>query len=215
MYGLSTSTLRCGWGVCSASFDETGQVKISAELHGPFAGWHQEVNRAEMYAFLMYLTHAVPYDNKYTFYSDSAFLVDGWLKPKTQLVSGWSLHADIWRKIFAVAEDLGIEHIELFKVAAHRSIRSATDMFDSLKILSNGKADELAKEGAARHPKNMNLYNNIAKLKLLVVMNAKYIVRCLMQHREQFEQETLARVPTQTRAAPDAGAVFSHKHLFF
>ena len=122
LYGLSTVTLRCGWAVCSAQFNSIGQVEITAELHGPFAGWHQEVNRAEMYAFLMYLTHAVPYDNKYTFYSDSSYLVDGWLKPKSQLCSGWALHADIWRRIFAVAEDLGLEHVELFKVAAHRSI---------------------------------------------------------------------------------------------
>ena len=34
-------------------------------------------------AFYMYLCNAQPYEGKYTFYSDSAYLVDGWLKPKS------------------------------------------------------------------------------------------------------------------------------------
>ena len=116
-----------------------------------------------MYAFYMYLCYAHPYEGKYTFYSDSAYLVDGFLEPRYLVCSGRAVHADLWQLIHGKVDDLGSEVVELSKVAAHRSIRSAEHMYDSLKILGNARADELAKRGAGVHPKNELLYNSIAQ----------------------------------------------------
>jgi len=215
LFGLSTKTLRCGWSVVSSRFNSSGQIEHTAELYGAFGGMHQEVNRAEIYASLMYLTHAVPYEGKYTYYSDSSYLVDGWwLKPKSLVCSGWALHSDLWRKIYKVAEELGLESVEVFKVAAHRSIRTAVDMYDSLKILSNGRADELAKKGAGLHPCNQLLYDSITQLKYLAVVNAKCITRCMLKHIELLEQETLERVPIESKAKPDVGSFAADTHFF-
>ena len=87
-------------------------------------------------------------------------------------------------------------------------------MYDSLKILSNGRADVLAKQGAGLHPKNMLLYNNITQLKYLAVVNAKYITKCMLKHIELFDQELLDRVPVEGKAKPDVGSLPPDTHLF-
>lgn len=153
LQGASVHSLKTGWGVTSFRFDQQGRIITSAGAWGPLGGYLQEVNRAEMYAFYFYSAHAHSYDNYYTLYSASGFLVDVWLKSKSLLCSGWAIHADFWRLTFS---------IQLFKPKAHRSIKSSVDMLDRLKDLGNAKADELAKRGAALQPtKNLTLYDSV------------------------------------------------------
>jgi len=87
-------------------------------------------------------------------------------------------------------------------------------MYDSLQIIANDKADQLAKRGAGLQPQNDLLYQNIRQLNLLAVQNARYIVRCLLHHLEMLPSEELERAPIESRAAPDAGSAQISKHVF-
>ena len=172
-----------------------GQITITAELSGTLTGPLQEVNRAELYGLYMYLKFASPYDTRYIYYSDSSFVVLGWRKCRHAMCSGWAVYADIWRAIYELVDDRGVDNIDVFKVKAHKSIRKSSDMYDSLKILSNANADGLAKAGSSRHPVNEKLYSQIKELKGLVVASAKYIARCLCSHFDKFPQEILGKLP--------------------
>ena len=114
---------------------------------------------------------------------------------------------------FAKAEDLGIDFVHVFKVKAHRSIKSSENMYDSLKILGNARADVLAKLAARRHPWDGDLYQRICDQKLLIVQNAKYIARVSVAHVDKFPRiEDLKLLPRSS--GPSAQVSDAAQHSF-
>ena len=64
-------------------------------------------------------------------------------------------------------------------------------------------------------PKSLVLYEGIQQqLQVLVVQNAKFIVRSLLHHIELYLLEQLERMPPQGRAPFGGGELSSGKHLF-
>jgi len=211
--GASKATLRCGWSVVSSQFLE-GAIVITAELSGLCVGPLQEVNFAELFALYQYFCYALPYDGEYTYYSDSSFVVNGWRKGQQVCCSSWSIYCNLWQQVFDKAQDLGIESVHVFKVKAHRSIKTSLNMFDSLKILANQRADVLCKEAAAKHFANKNWYDRLKCQKQLIVENAKFLARVLCAHIDNFPKEDLERIPLGPRVVPDSSASQSGKHSF-
>ena len=60
--------------------------------------------------------------------------------------------ADVWRRVFDTADEIGVDSIVVPKVAAHRAIATAVTMNDVLEIHANWLADEHAKDAADWHP---------------------------------------------------------------
>ena len=54
LQGASVHSLKTGRGVTSSRFDEQGRIVITAEAWRPLGGYLQEVNRAEVYAFISF-----------------------------------------------------------------------------------------------------------------------------------------------------------------
>ena len=50
---------------------------MQSEAFAPLAARHQNVHTAELFALLFYLRHATPVNGYYVFYSDCAYVVDG------------------------------------------------------------------------------------------------------------------------------------------
>jgi len=213
IHGASRDTLRCGWAVVSSQF-LGGQIVITAEVSGLCVGPLQEVNYAELFALYQYLSNAFSYDNEYTYYSDSSFVVNGWRKGQQACCSSWAIYCNLWQQNFDKALDLGIQSIRVFKVKAHRSIKTSLNMYDSLKILANCRADVLCKEAAAKHFANKLWYDKLKSQKQLVVENAKFLARVFCEHVDKFPREDFERIPPGPRAVPDASASQSGKHSF-
>jgi len=213
IHGASKDTLRCGWAVVSSQFLE-GAITITAELSGLCVGPLQEVNFAELDALYQYLCYATPYDNEYIYYSDSSFVVNGWRKGQQVSCSSWAIYCNLWQQVFSKAQDLGIETIRVYKVKAHRSIKTSLNMYDSLKILANRRADVLCKEAAAKHFANKVWYDKLKCQKQLIVENAKFLARVLCAHIDKFPREDLERIPPGPRVVPDASLDKVGKHDF-
>ena len=125
--------------------------------------------------------------------------------------SGWAIYADLWRAIYEKADDIGIDLVQVGKVKAHRSIRRAEGMWDAMNILSNGRAEKLAKESVDKHPHNEQIYKRAAEQKLLVVENARYMARLCAAHFQVYPNEKLDPVPNQV-PPPGVGHVLKIKH---
>ena len=181
---IDVSIRRCGWSVVAADLGADDIINRGAWAWGPLPMTIQTTPAAEVYAFYMYLLHAVAYQGQYHFHSDCAYVVDSWARGKHALVNGWVQNCNLWRKIFAKAEDIGIEHICLHKVKAHRHLSSAIDPYDKMQIQANGYADKGAKNGVELHLGSDSLRGTIKDQKALYRQVLRYLVRTAIKNIE-------------------------------
>eukprot|EP00973_Karenia_brevis_P082914 11497505-Karenia_brevis.AAC.1 len=93
---------------------------------GPLPGALQLVPIAELFAFMMYLRHAVPVEGAYHYVTDCAYVRESFLKGEAAMCNGWSAHCDVWREAFRIINDIGYSLIYVHKTKAHRKLGSAS-----------------------------------------------------------------------------------------
>jgi hypothetical protein len=173
------TTRRCGWSVVAAEVGDDGIIRRHSEAYGPLAASHQNVHSAELFAFLFYLRHSTSVNDHFVFYSDCAYVVDGFLNGRSHNTHGWAVDADLWCAVFDKVDDVGAECVYVFKFKAHRHVRSAIDDHDRMQIVANNRADALAKMGVTMHEdcieRRLACYSDAKKYKEVV----KYSTRCL------------------------------------
>ena len=138
---------RCGWGLVV----HTPGLGVTARLRGPLPGLQQEVPAAESMALLVYLENLGV--GEAIFFTDCMFVVDTFHKGPAFSSHGWFVYADIWRKIWVKARDVGLESIMVQWIPAHTSPKAVEDgLISHRQRECNEQADALAKAGAAMHP---------------------------------------------------------------
>ena len=105
-------TDRGGW----AAVQIDSQGKIVKGIYGTVA----EYTMSSLVTELMGIYHALKHSlGDITIYTDNAAAVAGWAAGKDYCTSSQHPAATQWRKIWTVAEDIGIEHIQIRKCMAH------------------------------------------------------------------------------------------------
>ena len=127
-------TRRCGWGVLSGAVDLQDLFCRRIQARGPLPGPLQVVPLAEMFAFMVFLRHALPVEGEYHFVTDCSYVADRFGKGKRIMCSGWTAHCQHWREIFRLADEIGVDLIRVRLVKAHRQVASAVGKFDEFLI---------------------------------------------------------------------------------
>ena len=104
------------------------------------------------------------------------------------------MHADVWGKVWAAAEDLG-GSIQVIKVQGHGKIEIGMSSHDKLLVSGNGYADVLAKKGVELHDFDVEQLQVIKRAYKNVVSVAKFLVSICSRHKFRDEQdEKLPRI---------------------
>ena len=106
---------------------------------------------------------------------------------------GWAIHADLWKSIFDIVDDIGIELVTVRKVGAHRRVETARSPRDLADNQGNGHADVGAKAGVTLHPSDPPLLVEIKKKKREVINVCKFITQI-----EASSEEVAIRSNTHT-----------------
>jgi hypothetical protein len=218
--GLRTqlrATRRCGWSVVAAEVGDDGIIRRHSEAYGPLAFRHQNVHSAELYALLFYLRHATSTNGYYVFFSDCAYVVDGFMQGCAHNTHGWAVDADLWRQVFSKVDDLGEDLVLVHKIKAHRKSCDAVDDYDRMQIIANNRADALAKLGACMHdddlPRRKECINNAVSYKQVLTFMTKCLAfaidRKLYQEIQEHRFERLES--SLCRFVPGS---LDHKHFF-
>ena len=173
------STRRCGWAVVAAELNQDGIISRHTEAYGPLPGCHQNVAAAELFAFLFYLRHATSVNGQYIFYSDCAYVVDGFYSGRQTNTHGWAVDADLWKSVFDKVDDLGSDIVWVVKIKAHRKVTDAIGDFDRMQIVANSRADALAKLGVDLHPDAQVQRKSCYSDALIYKQIVQYMTRCL------------------------------------
>ena len=113
-------------------------------------GWHQDITLAECWAFWAYVVHVGPAGG--VFYTDCQNLHKAFVRGAAHCTDALSIYSGIWRKIWAKIHDIGVDLIQVVWVPAHLSESKARDRdLAEWQRQGNNWADQLAKEGAAKH----------------------------------------------------------------
>ena len=175
VYMQRNETARAGWGlssVCAATARVTGAV------HGPLPLFTQSVGNAEIYAAAMALRMAVP---PIELASDYQHFIDGWEQGSGAYTQDGSRCGEAWMLFWAAAEDFGLQHITVRKVAAHLPFSAVREGRVSLQDWTgNHRADLEAKRGAALHPHNSSQVKAADDLKYAQMEVGRYIA--LLNH---------------------------------
>ena len=180
-FAFTPSMRRCGWAVLSARLGLDDVIERGPCAHGPLPGIMQAVPAAELFAFYMYLVHAMPAGNgSYTYTTDCQWVIDTWHIGKEAACNGWAHHAGLWRKVFQRAEDLGTNLIFIRKVKAHLKVQDAETPAKRMILQANSWADAKARQGVLMHPGSEDHRNKIKNIRNLVIQNAKYAASVLL-----------------------------------
>ena len=140
---------RAGWGlssVCAAT------ARVTGAMRGPLPLFTQSVGNAEIFAAAMALRMAVP---PIELVSDYQHFIDGWEQGSGAYTHDGARCGEAWMLFWAAAEDFGLQHITVRKVAAHLPFSAVREGRVSLQDWTgNRRADLEAKRGAALHPHN-------------------------------------------------------------
>ena len=190
MFGNDPTMCRAGWGVITLRQDgpRGGRVVKTAEAHGPLPGMYQLVPAAEAMALLVWLRFLGP--PPWTFHTDCAWVKDSWTKGPEGTTGAAHIHADLWREIWARAEDVGREAITLIKVKAHSTMTDVeAGRITGVQRIGNNWADEAARDGAARHPHDEKAWQRVERTSQLITSLAKFLVGYHLQHHRHGMQE--------------------------
>ena len=103
---------RSGW----AAVLVTGCGKVIGGIYGPCPDAFPSSLRAELWAILHVLQMAIP---PLTIWTDSQGAVDGWEKGKDWACAACRPAADLWRQIWRLLDDIGIDGLAIRKVKGH------------------------------------------------------------------------------------------------
>ena len=185
IHGRDPVRRRCGWSVISTLVDWPN-ISPKALAYGNLPAPLQEVPASELLAFCFYLQHALPDESGAMYVTDCAWVVETWGKGEYAATHSGAVHADIWRKTFLAAKNLGIENVRVRKVKAHRALGSAASRDDAHDILANKLADEAAKKGASLHPTAPQVDEQIRCTEDLVTEVAQYIGRAALWRQQVY-----------------------------
>ena len=144
----------------------------------------QVVPAAELFALCVFLEYGQPDDGIFEFYTDCAYVFNGFHAGKVTNTSGWSVHAGIWAKIHNKLDDIGYDNVFVYKVKAHQKLTAHTPALLRFLIQGNGWADVLAKRGVNLHNKNDIMRKSIKEDHVTVISICKFITLCYIKHRE-------------------------------
>lgn len=170
---------RCGWGIVCY----TRGVGFSAVAHGPLPGWQQEVPLAENFAFMFALRHA---DVRVAFFTDCLFVKDTYEKGPEHSSSGWFVYARVWREIWKLALDIGMDNIEVTWIPTHTSAKAVAEgRITGLQRICNAKADGQAKLGADLHKEDLVIAQRTQEAVEVVRRVGHYIgtINAIVGHR--------------------------------
>ena len=141
--GCRAGCERGGW--AGVKVNEDGQVIFG--VYGTCPDWSPSSLRAELWALLMVLRHALP---PITIWVDNDSVVKGFKKGKAWCVCSRRPAADLWDKIWAKVADLGEQGIAVKKVRGHASQADVdAGLATLLRKTGNDHADHFAKRGSA------------------------------------------------------------------
>ena len=172
---VSIRLRRCGWGVTEAWMGPDSVIRHGAHAFGPLPGPMQVVPLAELFAFLIFLTYAQAVEAVYDFYTDCAYVKNGFEKGRYAMCNAWSAHAGTWTQVFDKIDDIGYDNISVHKVKAHQKIIQQTTLVERFLIQANSKADTIAKQGADMQYKNQILMDSIKNEFKTMLQICKYI----------------------------------------
>ena len=179
---LSENMTRCDWSVFSSYLDDRGFLVKVAWAQGPLPMRVQSTPGAELYAFSMYLKHAIPYQGMHLFHSDNAYVVDSFNgKTKAALCNGWAVHANLWTRIFEFVEDIGQDLVYCIEVKAHTKLHDGMSRYQKLCVIGNDLADKGAKAGAHYHPEREALRELVANYRLSLRAVCKFLVKACLE----------------------------------
>ena len=198
---------RCGWSVCQVAHVGDGEGTITVAMHGPLPGRVQEVPLAELYAFFMAVSHALP---PITYWSDCQFVVDGFKAGREGTTKGCHAHADLWKRVWDKIDDVGLADdqgnplIRVLKVKAHTSRRAvAQGTIKQWQQDGNRHADATARRGAAMHPVDEEVLRKHEHALKYSTFIAKYIGRILARiHRGPYDAAPMRQRGSQVSPGP-------------
>ena len=88
----------------------------------------------------------------YTYRTDCQWVIDTRHRPRAYATSGTAVHADLWRQLYHIVEDIGEGSIQLLKVKGHKCWKDCVTIPDCRDKVGNDHADKAAKRAAAEHP---------------------------------------------------------------
>lgn len=144
-----TEHAQVGW--AAAQVDDQGQVGVAAMGLMPVALPEQrKVKRVEMWAFFEVIRHALP---PIIVHTDHAGILSGLARGRDWCTAACRAHADVWRLIWRVIDDLGGLQQGIFEVwhcKAHRSKAAIARLAAPAQAVARGNAqvDVLAKVAA-------------------------------------------------------------------
>ena len=189
-------TRRCGWSALTGTARD-GQFIRGATAYGPLPGDDQVVPLAELFAFMVFLKFAghPTRGNLYHYNTDCTYIRDGFHKGASSMTDGWAHHANIWREVFRLVEDLGgADRIRIHWIKAHLNDCSAGDPLTLLRIRGNRVADIFAKLGTNVHPHDQAAYEDVKRAAILTQVTAKYIAKAAIRHVDGRPRPKLERV---------------------
>ena len=136
LYPRYAATRRCGWAVAgSVTIMQKEPVESEGEVGSlvfpkALPGLMQEVPLAEVYAFIMAITHSLPDDaGCFTYYIDCKWVVDSFEAGWSRCTSADYVGAVLWIQLFRVIDGRFVDARKVFasKVKAHSSVSSCVD----------------------------------------------------------------------------------------
>ena len=88
---------------------------MNAIARGPFLGLNQQVPASELKVWIVYLRFSATEVLTRTYVTDCFWVITTFNKSKYAATSGWGIHADSWRSLFAIVEDVGFDTVFLRK----------------------------------------------------------------------------------------------------
>ena len=142
-HGSSINASRAGWSVVMLSCHYLPALVEKAAWGGlPHAV--QDIQGAELYAVLHWLTHLDPAGVFHTFYTDSAWVYDGWHQ-MDQMCLPSSAYCDLWVRVRTAAEEMPSATLQ--KTKAHLSETAVLgNPQREYERIGNKFADEYARE---------------------------------------------------------------------
>ena len=134
--------------------------------------------------------------------------------------SGWFIYARIWRRIWELIADIGLENVDVRWIPAHTSAQAVADgRLTGLQRICNAKADTLATLGAAIHPHDESVAERTVRTRRVVRHVDRSIgkMNALVGHRTprdttaKRESDRRCEQPRAQRASKVAG---SHVTIF-
>ena len=164
----SYRTRRCGWAVASEivrfhpkpAMGE-GDSGALVATYGALPGAIQEVPIAELYAFMVAMTYAMPDgEGCFSFYTDCLWVVNSYKNGAASCTAANHVGAALWTKVYRLIDDRfpNRSQVRVLKVKAHTSISDCEGSIDLLWLRAgNEMADKGAKTGAAFHPSEIEM----------------------------------------------------------